>query len=196
MKIRTSLATAALLVGALLAFPAVASAHTGLESSTPADGAVLEAAPTEIVLEFAEELLDDAETISINTAEGTNVSSVKVQPEGNQVSAPWPADLPAGEYQVAYRVVSADGHPVSGAINFTITAAASSSAAASAVASAAPAVSAAPAASAEPSGSAVPISETAEPESTSGSPWLGLGIGVVIGLVLVVLFAAMRRKRG
>jgi ElaB/YqjD/DUF883 family membrane-anchored ribosome-binding protein len=41
----------------------------------------------------------------------------------------------------------------------------------------------------------VAISETTEPESTGGNPWLGLGIGVLIGLVLVVLFAAMRRKR-
>jgi ElaB/YqjD/DUF883 family membrane-anchored ribosome-binding protein len=40
-----------------------------------------------------------------------------------------------------------------------------------------------------------PITDTTEPETTGGNPWLGLGIGVAIGLVLVGLFAAMRRKR-
>ena len=93
-------------------------AHSGLESSSPADGAVLDAAPTKVVLGFNEELLPDAETISINTAAGENVTSVKVQPEGSSVSIPWPADLPSGDYQVAYRVVSADGHVGTGVFTF------------------------------------------------------------------------------
>ncbi len=161
-----------------------ASAHSGLTSSTPADGSVISEAPASISFTFDEELLPDADSISLNAADGTNVISAKVQPTGNTVELPLPADLQAGEYQAAYRVVSADGHPVTGAIGFTY---APADAGASAVAS--------PAATAEPSGSAVPISETTEPESTGGNPWLGLGIGVLIGLVLVVLFAAMRRRR-
>jgi len=183
----------ALAIAALSALPvalaAPAFAHSGLETSNPADGAVISEAPASISLTFDEELLADADSISLNRADGTNVTSANVQPIGKTVELPWPADLPAGDYQAAYRVVSADGHPVTGAITFIFapaTAVASSSPA-SAGASASPA--------AQPGGSAVAIAENAEPESTGGAPWLGLGIAVVIGLVLVVLFAAMRRRR-
>ncbi len=157
-----------------------ASAHSGLESSKPVDGSVVTEAPTSISFTFDEELLADADSISLNAADGTNVASAKVQPTGKTVELPWPANLPAGDYQAAYRVVSADGHPVTGAISFAY----------------APAgITASAAASVQPSASAIAISDTTEPESTGGNPWLGLGIGVLIGLVLVVLFAAMRRKR-
>ena len=43
------------------------------------------------------------------------------------LAAPWPAGLPDGVYQVAYRVVSRDGHPVIGANSFTVGMAAASS---------------------------------------------------------------------
>ena len=160
-----------------------AFAHSGLESSSPADGSVIAEAPASIIFTFDEELLPDADSISLNAADGTNITSAKVAPTGNTVELPWPADLAPGDYQAAYRVVSADGHPVTGAISFTY---APAEAAATTGASSSPAA---------PVESAAATSDTAEPESTGGNPWLGLGIGVVIGLVLVVLFAAMRRKR-
>ena len=155
-----------------------ALAHSGLVSSNPADGSVVTQAPASISLTFNEPLLPDANSISLNSADGTNVVSAQVEPSGDTVEIAWPADLAAGEYQAAFRVVSADGHPVTGAVSFTY----------------APGDAVAPG-SAESNGSAVAISETAEPESRGGTPWLGLGIAVVIGLVLVVLFAAMRRRR-
>lgn len=169
---------------------APALAHSGLESSSPVDGAIVTEAPASIVLTFNEELLPDADSVSLNSDDGTSITSARVQPNGDTVELPWPAELPAGDYQAAYRVVSADGHPITGAISFTY---------APEVAAAEPTESSpAPVSSSstEPSPTAMPISENAEPESTGGNPWLGLGIGVVIGLVLVVLFAAMRRRRG
>src|SRR5699024_10824890 len=38
-----------------------------------------------------------------------------------EVSHPLADDLPAGEYSVDWRVVSADGHPISGEFTFTVT---------------------------------------------------------------------------
>lgn len=179
---------------AMWAFGATsASAHSGLESSNPTDGSVVTEAPASISLTFNEELLADANSVSINAADGTNVVSANVMPTGSSVELPWPADLPAGEYQAAFRVVSADGHPVTGAISFTYAPAepaASPSASSPAASDAASTESSASPAVAEES-----VADTTEPESTGGNPWLGLGIGVVIGLVLVVLFAAMRRRR-
>jgi copper resistance protein C len=95
-------------------------AHTGLVSSDPADGSVLQVAPTQVVLEFNEALLDDTVSVAIRDAQDTVVRSGEVRAEGAVVTAPWPADLPDGEYRLAYRVVSADGHPVSGEIGIVL----------------------------------------------------------------------------
>ena len=179
---------------AMWAFGATsASAHSGLVSSNPADGSVVTEAPAAITLTFNEPLLDDADSISLNAADGTNITSAQVQPNGSSVELPWPADLPAGEYQAAFRVVSADGHPVTGAISFTF--APAEPAAASSASSPAASEEEASESSASPAVIDEQVTDTTEPESTGGNPWLGLGIGVAIGLVLVVLFAAMRRRR-
>lgn len=106
---------------AVLTLAPAASAHTSLVSSDPADGSVLQQAPAAVTLTFDEDLLAGASTISINLADGTVVESRAVEPNGSSVSLPWPAGLSAGDYQVAYRVVSGDGHPVTGAVSFTVT---------------------------------------------------------------------------
>ncbi|MDD2857502.1 MAG: copper resistance protein CopC [Candidatus Nanopelagicales bacterium] len=94
-------------------------AHSKLVTSSPANGAVLATAPAAVSFTFDEPLLPGVDTISINDADGQNVSSTSVEPRGNTVSTNWPAGLPAGTYQVAYRIVSGDGHPVTGAITFS-----------------------------------------------------------------------------
>jgi methionine-rich copper-binding protein CopC len=176
-----------------IGFAGSAQAHSGLDSSSPADGSIITEAPASIVLTFSEELLPGADSVSLNAADGTNVVSANVQPDGSSVELPWPADLPAGDYQAAFRVVSADGHPVTGAISFTY----APSETASAPAASGPAVSEAATAesSASPAVVEEQVTDTTEPESTGGTPWLGLGIAVAIGLALVVLFAAIRRRR-
>jgi len=105
---------------ALLALgPAPSQAHSQLVSSTPANGAVLAVAPTDVTFVFDEPLLPDLDTISINTEAGVNVASRRVEPVNNTLSMPWPTDVKPGTYQVAYRIVSGDGHPVTGAITFS-----------------------------------------------------------------------------
>lgn len=109
----------------LVLIPAsAASGHAGLLSSNPQDGASLEVAPAEVVLTFSEELLSDLVEISVLDA-GDNPVVVtelpQTPPPGTDVKLPWPTDLPPGEYSVAFRVVSADGHPVTGRITFSYT---------------------------------------------------------------------------
>ena len=94
-------------------------AHSQLVSSTPANGAVLAAAPTAVTFVFDEPLLPDLDTISINTEAGVNVASKRVEPVNNTLTLPWPTGIQPGTYQVAYRIVSGDGHPVTGAITFS-----------------------------------------------------------------------------
>jgi len=60
--------------------------------------------------------------VSVLDAEGELVLATEAEqtpPPGTDVIVPWPSDLPPGEYSVAFRVVSADGHPVTGQITFS-----------------------------------------------------------------------------
>jgi methionine-rich copper-binding protein CopC len=116
---RTGLIVVAALAALWLA-SGLAHAHSQLLSSSPADGATLVEPPARVVLTFNEALIPDVDSVSINDGLGNVVSSQSIEPDGAVLSVPWPAGLPAGTYQVAYRVVSGDGHPVVGAINFTI----------------------------------------------------------------------------
>lgn len=99
-----------------------AAGHAGLLSSNPEDGATLDIAPDQVVLTFSEELLSDLVEISVLDADDNPVVVTEVPqtpPPGTDVKVPWPADLAPGEYSVAFRVVSADGHPVTGRITFS-----------------------------------------------------------------------------
>jgi methionine-rich copper-binding protein CopC len=99
-----------------------AAGHAGLAFSNPEDGATLDVAPEEVVLTFTEELLSDLVEISVLDSQDNPVVVTEVPqtpPPGTDVKVPWPADLPPGEYSVAFRVVSADGHPVTGRVTFS-----------------------------------------------------------------------------
>jgi len=113
-----------LIAGVLLVLiPASGAAgHAGLVSSDPNDGAALDVAPVAVVLTFNEELLSDLVEVSVLDAQDNPVVVTEVPqtpPPGTDVKVPWPADLPPGEYSVAFRVVSADGHPVTGRVTFS-----------------------------------------------------------------------------
>ena len=112
-----TLTTLVLLLGVA---PGTAQAHSKLISTSPADGAVLTAPPDEVVLTFDENLLQGTNTISVNDDLGNVIITTSAEPHGSTIRAPWPADLPPGTYQVAYRIVSADGRPVTGAFAFEL----------------------------------------------------------------------------
>lgn len=109
------------LIGGLLVLLGApsASAHATLLSTTPADGAVLERAPAEVVLTFNEpvQLIDGS--IRLFAGDGDPVV-LDAHVSDARVVAPFPGETDEGRYALSYRVVSADGHPISGAISFTI----------------------------------------------------------------------------
>jgi copper transport protein len=106
----------------LLATPA--AAHAELVSITPANGAQLKTPPTEVQMIFTESVnLIDGGIRLIDDA-GATVPTPDPSVDGHTVSWPMPAELPDGAYVVTWRVVSADGHPVSGASSFGVGAAA------------------------------------------------------------------------
>lgn len=162
---------------ALSAAPA-AHAHSELLSSSPADGESLTAPPANVTLQFNEAISPAGLQVVAQGPDGPVTLGTPII-EGASVIAPWPQDAPGGNYRFAYRVVSADGHPIDGSISFSYTAAAASPGADA---------SAAPIEPTDLGQSAVASQNTAAPQPESGFPWwvaivaviLGVGIGAVI----------------
>ncbi len=101
-----------------------AQAHSALESSTPAQGQMVETLPSEISLTFNEELIsiegESVNTLTLKGADGTNYELLPPTIVGAVLSAQVAGgDYPAGDYLLSYRAVSADGHPITGEITFS-----------------------------------------------------------------------------
>lgn len=96
-----------------------ASAHNALTNTAPEDGAMLSEAPDEIILTFDDKVIEVGSLISVIGPDGDELVDGDVVIERNVVSQALVADLPAGEYEVLWRVTSADGHPIDGEFTFT-----------------------------------------------------------------------------
>ncbi|MFE2885070.1 copper resistance CopC/CopD family protein [Streptomyces sp. NPDC059272] len=107
----------------LLGSASTASAHAALESTDPADGSVLKSAPRTVTLTFSESvaLLDDSFRVYDPDNRRVSTSSAHhAKGAGDTASVTLPGKLGTGTFTVAWRVVSADSHPVSGAFTFSI----------------------------------------------------------------------------
>lgn len=104
----------------LLVTAGQASAHSSLIGSTPTEGQRLERAPALVSLTFDEEIRDDVNQVAVTGPDGGQWAEGPVQVAGSVVVSPLRPLGPAGEYTVGYRVVSADGDPVTGEITFTL----------------------------------------------------------------------------
>ena len=96
-----------------------ASAHADVVSTTPVDGAVLDSAPQSLTLSFNSTLLDGMVEVAVSNSDGELVSGIVAESVGTDAIVQWPADLPGDTYQVSYRIVSQDGHPVTGSLRFS-----------------------------------------------------------------------------
>ena len=95
-----------------------ASAHASLAFTEPRDGTVLAEAPKTVQLRFNEEVTAGA--VNLIDAAGKLRSDVAVDARGEAITVTLPSDLPQGTQIVSYRVISEDGHPVTGAVTFSI----------------------------------------------------------------------------
>lgn len=121
-----SIALAALLLGLLAGFVgAIASAspagaHAEFLSSDPADGAVVDAAPSDVTLQFSEGVDLQPDGVRVLDGRGERVDLGQAASTGSSVVAPLEDGLARGSYVVAWRVVSVDGHPVRGSFTFSV----------------------------------------------------------------------------
>jgi len=113
VKTRTAFATAA-----LLAFAAVANAHTRLKVSVPAEGSVITVSPANIVLTFSGPTRLTALTVRKEGEAEQKVSPLPAELAA-QVTVPSPKLAP-GKYIVSWRVVGADSHVMAGTLHFSV----------------------------------------------------------------------------
>ena len=113
----------AVAVVVLAAGAAPASAHAVLQSSQPADGDHLASAPTTVTLQFDEPVKADLGGLRVVDAGGGRVDTGADRTPGTSLSVDLKGGLGDGTYVASYRVVSADGHTVKGAIVFSVGAA-------------------------------------------------------------------------
>lgn len=158
----------------------VASAHNVLTGSDPADGATVAALPTTVTLTFDQPIQNIDPVLVVSGPNGNVFTAGPPTIDGNVISAPVGPAGPAGQYRAAWRIVSADGHPVTGQITFTLSASGAGTATGSA-----------PAAGSGSSGS----SGSSSGSSGGLSGWLWLGLGVAAVLVVIAVAIALRRPR-
>jgi len=113
----------AVLVLLVLGGAGPASAHAALKSTDPEDGTVLRSAPRSITLTFTESvgLLDDSFRVLDPDNRRVDIGEAQhAKGRSDTASVTLPAKLAKGTYVVAWRVVSADSHPVGGAFTFSV----------------------------------------------------------------------------
>ena len=106
---------------AVLALPASpASAHATPVGSSPAPGSVLGASPDEVTVTFSEPVAPVAGNVQVIAPDGERISG-RATVDGTTVRIPVRrAGKPLGTYLISFRVISADSHPVGGAITFSV----------------------------------------------------------------------------
>jgi methionine-rich copper-binding protein CopC len=156
-----------------------ASAHTELESSSPAEGATLGAAPTEVRLTFGEPVTLPPEAVKVTGRDGAAWKVGTPVVAGAVVTAPVTPSGPAQAYTLTWKVIAKDGDNLTGTVHFTLAAAASSPAATTSAQ--------------EQAQAQAPTAPTAV--DTSGIPgWIWIVVAVV-GL-LAVIVVGLRQLKG
>lgn len=98
-----------------------ASAHSAVVGSTPANGAQIATAPDTVSLRFNEALQPKFASLTVVGPDGNLWSKGDPTVQGDTISVPLEGLGPVGDYTIAFRVTSADGHPVSGTQTFSLT---------------------------------------------------------------------------
>jgi copper resistance protein C len=106
---------------AVLAIASVAAAHSLLLESTPAAGAVLAAAPREIMLRFNNRIEKALSRVRLLDERGSAqpVTLTTAGAPADRLTGALPS-LGPGRWRVEWHVLSTDGHVVSGRFDFRI----------------------------------------------------------------------------
>ncbi len=157
----------------LISSAGLASAHSELIATSPAEDAVLHKPPSQVRLTFGEDVLQEGSDIVVTGPGGTRYSDPStLRIDGTIATIGLAGEQDSGSYTVAYRIVSADGHVVEASYTYELRL---------------------PGSTPSPDAS----SAATNPQTDEGGNGLVLGL-VALGLVLaaVVTAVVVRRRRG
>src|SRR5699024_1485148 len=104
----------------LLGWAAPAGAHAVLLESDPAEGAVLDMAPSAVELSFNEPVRVDEDAVVVMDPSGTPLDGVSAAAVDRTVRIELPYGLSDGTHVGSLRIISADSHPMDGALTCSI----------------------------------------------------------------------------
>lgn len=173
----------------------LAAAHTGLAGSEPGEAQALNTRPRQITLTFTDAVRPGSAQVSVRGPDGRSVTSGPATVSEAVVQQPIEIGTD-GSYLVAYRIVSQDGHPVSGEITFSYAGAEPFDAPPTAAAGSTDAAS--PTDSSELPVAEASADEAAGSEGGGVSPalWWMLGVSVAVVGGLAILALGRRRHGG
>jgi methionine-rich copper-binding protein CopC len=166
------------------AFATPASAHTALKSSTPKSDARVATPPSVVVLDFTTPVRSRLSRVVVRGPDGRQYATGAPRVNSSQVVQALSPLTAAGRYEIAYRVVAPDGHPLIDSVRFTLTGSATNAAATPTAGGSGPASS--------PAGTAVPVSAS---NQDKGGPavWV-VALGAAAALVVVTAAVWLGRR--
>ena len=114
----------ALAAASVLVVASPAAAHDELVAADPPADSTVATLPAQLTLTFSSEIADDdgASVVVVTDAAGTALADGTPTVNDNVLTQPLAGEA-SGAVTVQWKVVSGDGHPISGEYSFTVTAA-------------------------------------------------------------------------
>jgi methionine-rich copper-binding protein CopC len=106
------------LLAASLITPPRASAHSVVVATDPDRDGVVAVAPTQVIIAWNEAVTNVVETVT--GPDNAQWSTGSAQGSGAEYTVGMRPDAPPGLYTVNWKVISDDGHPVSGSWTYTV----------------------------------------------------------------------------
>ena len=103
----------------LFAFTTTVSAHTGLTTSSPADGEVVVEDIHEVVLEFNSKI-ESTSTVKVFNDKNEEIIISTIQVNDHMMIGAFMSPLDKGTYTVNWKIIGADGHPIQGSYSFVV----------------------------------------------------------------------------
>jgi methionine-rich copper-binding protein CopC len=164
---------------AMVGLAAPASAHSQQVGSSPEADAVLSVAPTEVVVEFDSPLVDMGAAMAVRGEDDQSITTGPPVIGDRLLSVPVDPAAPPGQYTVAYRVVSEDGHTITSTFTFEV-----AGEAATGVTGASTATPSAPVTASPDGGAGSPANAGVSPVLVASVAALAIGLAFIAAIAL------------